>query len=55
MVINKLAHLQSVQRPFSTEVIQILHKIQRELIFNISTVKIDLTLIDVFIIRNKTY
>jgi hypothetical protein len=55
LVINKSGHLQRLQCPFEVMVIQNVGELQIVLICNVSAVKIDLTLIDVFIIRNKAY
>ena len=55
LVINKHGHLQRLDCPFEVVVIQDVGELYKGLICRVSAVKIDLTLIDVYIIRNKAY
>jgi len=55
LVINKHGHLQRLDCPFEVVVIQDVGELYKGLICLVSAVKIDLTLIDVYIIRNKAY
>ena len=55
LVINKTGQLQRLQCPFEVLVIQNVGELQKGLICLVNAVKIDLTLIDVYIIRNKAY
>ena len=55
LVINKHGHLQRLDCPFEVMVIQDVGELYKGLICLVSAVKIDLTLIDVYIIRNKAY
>ena len=55
LVINKSGHLQRLQCPFEVLVIQNVGELHKGLICLVNAVKIDLTLIDVYIIRNKAY
>ena len=55
LVINKHGHLQRLDCPFEVLVISNVGELQKGLICLVSAVKIDLTLIDVYVIRNKAY
>jgi hypothetical protein len=55
LVINKHGHLQRLQCPFEVIVIADVGELYKGLICLVSAVKIDLTLVDVYIIRNKAY
>lgn len=55
LVMNKIGHLQRLQCPFEVVVISDVGELQKGLICLVSAVKIDLTLIDVYIIKNKAY
>lgn len=55
LVINKLGHLERLQCPFEVVVITNVGQLQKGLRCLVSAVKIDLTLIDVYIIRDKAY
>jgi hypothetical protein len=55
LVINKHGHLQRLDCPFEVVVIQDVGELYKGLICLVSAVKIDLSLIDVYIIRNKAY
>jgi hypothetical protein len=55
LVINKHGHLQRLDCPFEVVVITNVGDLQKGLICLVSAVKIDLSLIDVYIIRNKAY
>ena len=55
LVINKHGHLQRLDCPFEVVVISNVGELQKGLICLVSAVKIDLSLIDVYIIRNKAY
>ena len=55
LVMNKTGQLQRLQCPFEVMVIQDVGELYRGLICLVSAVKIDLTLIDVYIIRDKAY
>lgn len=55
LVINKHGHLQRLDCPFEVMVIQDVGELYKGLICLVSADKIDLTLIDVYIIRNKAY
>lgn len=55
LVINKHGHLQRFDCPFEVVVISNVGELQKGLICLVSAVKIDLSLIDVYIIRNKAY
>ena len=55
LVIDKTGQLQGLQCPFEAIVIQNVGELYRGLICLVSAVKIDLTLIDVYIIRDKAY
>jgi hypothetical protein len=55
LVMNKTGQLQRLQCPFEVMVIQDVGKLYRGLICLVSAVKIDLTLIDVYIIKDKAY
>jgi hypothetical protein len=55
LVINKHGLLQRLQCPFEVVVISDVGELTKGLICLVSAVKIDLSLIDVYIIRNKAY
>ena len=55
LVINKFGHLQRYDCPFEVVVISNVGELNKGLICLVSAVKIDLTLIDVYIIKNKAY
>jgi hypothetical protein len=55
LVIDKTGQLQRLDCPFEVMVIQDVGELYKGLICLVSAVKIDLTLIDVYIIRNKAY
>jgi hypothetical protein len=55
LVINKNSLLQRLQCPFEVLVIQDVGELHKGLVCLLNAVKLDLTLIDVYIIRNKTY
>jgi hypothetical protein len=55
LVMSKTGQLQRLQCPFEVMVIQDVGELYRGLICLVSAVKIDLTLIDVYIIRDKAY
>jgi hypothetical protein len=55
LVINKDGHLQRLDCPFEVLVITDVGELYKGLICLVSAVKMDLTLIDVYIIRNKAY
>jgi len=55
LVINKHGHLERFDCPFEVVVISNVGELQKGLICLVSAVKIDLSLIDVYIIRNKAY
>ena len=55
LVMNKTGQLQRLQYPLEVMVIQGVGELYRGLICFVSAVKIDLTLIDVYIIKDKTY
>jgi hypothetical protein len=55
LVINKTGQLQRLQCPFSVMVISDVGELYKGLICLVSAVKLDLSLIDVYIIRNKAY
>ena len=55
LVINKSGHLQRLDCPFTVLVIQDVGELHRGLICFVNAVKLDLSLIDVYIIRNKAY
>ena len=55
LVINKLGHLQRLDCPFSVIVISDVGELYKGLICLVSAVKIDISLIDVYIIKNKAY
>jgi hypothetical protein len=55
LVINQSGQLQRLDCPFSVVVISDVGELYKGLICLVSAVKIDLTLIDVYIIRNKAY
>ena len=55
LVMSKSGQLQRLQCPFEVMVIQDVGELYRGLICLVSAVKIDLALIDVYIIRDKAY
>ena len=55
LVINKSGHLQRLQCPFEVIVISDVGELYKGLICLVNAVKLDLTLIDVYIIKNKSY
>ena len=55
LVMNKVGDLQRLQCPFEVIVIQDVGELFKGLICLVSAVKIDLSLIDVYIIKNKAY
>ena len=55
LVINKTGQLQRLQCPFEVVVISDVGELYKGLICLVNAVKLDLTLIDVYIIRNKAY
>jgi hypothetical protein len=55
LVINKHGHLERLDCPFEVMVIMDVGELYKGLICLVSAVKMDLTLIDVYIIRNKAY
>jgi hypothetical protein len=55
LVINKHGLLQRLQCPFEVVVISDVGELTKGLICLVAAVKIDLSLIDVYIIRNKAY
>jgi hypothetical protein len=55
LVINKHGHLQRLACPFEVVVIQDVGELYKGLVCLVNAVKLDLTLIDVYIIRNKAY
>jgi hypothetical protein len=55
LVINKHGHLQRLNCPFEVIVIQDVGELSKGLICLVSAAKIDLNLIEVYIIRNKAY
>ena len=55
LVINKVGHLQRLQCPFEVMVITDVGELKKGLKCLVSAVKLDLQLIDVYIIRDKAY
>ena len=55
LVINKHGHLERFDCPFEVVVISDVGELYKGLICLVSAVKIDISLIDVYIIRNKAY
>ena len=55
LVIDKTGQLQRLQCPFEVMVIQDVGELYKGLICLVSAVKIDLSLIDVYIIKDKAY
>ena len=55
LVIDKTGQLQRFQCPFEVVVISDVGELQKGLICLVNAVKLDLTLIDVYIIKNKAY
>jgi hypothetical protein len=55
LVINNHGHLQRFQCPFEVIVITNVGELTKGLVCLVSAVKIDLNLIEVYIIRNKAY
>jgi hypothetical protein len=55
LVISKTGQLERLDCPFAVVVIQNVGELKKGLICYVIAVKLDLTLIDVYIIRNKAY
>jgi len=55
LVINKMGQLQRLDCPFEVMVISDVGELTKGLICLVNAVKLDLSLIDVYIIRNKAY
>ena len=55
LVINKTGQIERLYCPFEVVVIQDVGDLYKGLICLVNAVKIDLTLVDVYIIRNKAY
>jgi hypothetical protein len=55
LVINKQGHLQRLDCPFEVVVIQDVGELEKGLICLVNAVKLDLTLLDVYIIKSKAY
>ena len=55
MVINERDHLEEILCPFPVEVIQSVGELRKGSICIVSEIKMDLHLLDVYIIRNKAY
>jgi hypothetical protein len=55
LVINKVGHLKRLDCPFEVIVIQDVGELYKGLVCLVNAVKLDLTLIEVYIIRNKAY
>ena len=55
LVINKMNQLERLQCPFAVLVITDVGELEKGLRYLVSAVKMDLSLIDVYIIRNKAY
>ena len=55
LVIGKTNQLERLECPFMVLVIRNVGELEKGLICNVSAVKLDLTLIDVYIIRSKAY
>jgi hypothetical protein len=55
LVINKSGSLERLQCPFEVVVIQDVGELTKGLLCLVNAVKLDLTLIDVYIIKNKAY
>ena len=55
LVINRTGQLERLECPFTVLVIQNVGELKKGLICFVTAVKLDLTLIDVYIIRNKAY
>jgi hypothetical protein len=55
LVIDMKGHLHRLECPFSVVVIHDVGELQRGLICSVSAVKLDLSLIDVYIVGNKAY
>jgi hypothetical protein len=55
LVINMKGHLERLQCPFEVLVIQDVGELHKGLKCLVSAVKMDLTLVDVYIIHNKAY
>jgi hypothetical protein len=55
LVINNSGHLQRLDCPFAVLVIQDVGELHRGLICYVIAVKLDLSLIDVYIIKSKAY
>jgi hypothetical protein len=55
LVIDKTGQLQRLDCPFEVLVIQDVGELHKGLICLVNAVKLDITLVDVYIIRNKAY
>ena len=55
LVIDKTGQLQRLDCPFEVLVIQDVGELYKGLICLVNAVKLDITLVDVYIIRNKAY
>ena len=55
LVISKRGHLQRLDCPLSVVVISDIGELYKGLICLVSAVKIDISLVDVYIIKNKAY
>jgi hypothetical protein len=55
LVINKHGHLERLDCPFEVVVITNVGELTKGLLCLVNAVKLDLTLIDVYIIKNKAY
>ena len=55
LVINRTGQLERLECPFTVSVIQNVGELKKGLICFVTAVKLDLTLIDVYITRNKAY
>ena len=55
LVINKHGHLQRLQCPFEVVVVTDVGELRKGLVCLVNAVKIDMSLIDVYIILNKAY
>jgi hypothetical protein len=55
LVMTKSGHLQRLDCPFEVLVIQDVGELYKGLICLVNAVKLDLSLVDVYIIRNKAY
>jgi hypothetical protein len=55
LVINNRGHLSRLNCPFEVVVIQDVGELYKGLLCRVNAVKLDLSLIDVYVIRNKAY